>query len=328
MEYDLPVAQMARGDDIEGFYVLKSAFSKVANNGKPFLNLTLSDRTGAVDAKVWDYPGPIGAADEGKVVKIRGSVSEFRGALQVTVERIRLAGEDDRYDVTALVPTAPIDGEAMYASVEALLDSITDADYKAVCRELLRRYSETRRRHPISIAEGLSTREAFRKERAILQPLKERADYTINTGLLSTSQNKERICDLFNQNGGAKSAMRLTVMSFGFKFGIPPEADLVLDVRCLPNPFYVPELKHKTGLDEEVVDFVMSHPEAQELLKRYESFLEYALPLYVKEGKSQLTIAVGCTGGKHRSITFARKIAEYCEKLGYKPGIQHRDSVR
>ena len=144
---------------------------------------------------------------------------------------------------------------------------------------LMRRYSETRRRHPMSISDGLSTREAFRREREILQPLKDRADYTINTGLLSTSQNKERICNLFNQNGGAKSAMRLTVMSFGFKFGIPPEADLVLDVRCLPNPFYVPELKHKTGLDEEVVDFVMSHPEAQELLKRYESFLEYALPL-------------------------------------------------
>lgn len=102
---------------------------------------------------------------------------------------------------------------------------------------LMRRYSETRRRHPMSISDGLSTREAFRRERGILQPLKDRADYTINTGLLSTSQNKERICDLFNQNGGAKSAMRLTVMSFGFKFGIPPEADLVLDVRCLPNPF-------------------------------------------------------------------------------------------
>ena len=193
---------------------------------------------------------------------------------------------------------------------------------------LMRRYSETRRRHPISIAEGISTRDAFLKERQILQPLKERANYTINTGLLSTSQNKERICDLFLKNGGAKNAMRLTIMSFGFKFGLPPEADLVLDVRCLPNPFYVPELKHKTGLDQEVVDFVMSHPEAQELLHRYENFLQYALPLYVKEGKSQLTIAVGCTGGKHRSITFARKIAEYCEKLGYKPGIQHRDSVR
>ena len=193
---------------------------------------------------------------------------------------------------------------------------------------LMRRYSETRRRHPISIAEGISTRDAFLKERQILQPLKERANYTINTGLLSTSQNKERICDLFMKNGGAKNAMRLTIMSFGFKFGLPPEADLVLDVRCLPNPFYVPELKHKTGLDQEVVDFVMSHPEAQELLHRYENFLQYALPLYVKEGKSQLTIAVGCTGGKHRSITFARKLAEYCIALGYEPGVQHRDAVR
>ena len=103
--------------------------------------------------------------------------------------------------------------------------------------------------------------------------------------------------------------MRLTIMSFGFKFGVPADSDLVLDVRCLPNPFYVPELKFKTGLDQE-------------------AFLEYALPLYVKEGKSQLTIAVGCTGGKHRSITFARKIAEYCEKLGYQPGVQHRDASR
>ena len=193
---------------------------------------------------------------------------------------------------------------------------------------LMRRYSETRRRHPISISEGLSTREAFLKERQILEPLRVRADYTINTALLSTAQNKERICDLFLKNGGAKSAMRLTIMSFGFKFGLPPEADLVLDVRCLPNPFYVPALKHKTGLDQEVVDFVMSHPEAKQLLERYELFLQVALPLYVREGKSQLTIAVGCTGGKHRSITFARKIAEYCESLGYEPGVQHRDAMR
>ena len=193
---------------------------------------------------------------------------------------------------------------------------------------LMRRYSETRRRHPISIAEGISTRDAFLKERQILQPLKERANYTINTGLLSTSQNKERICDLFMKNGGAKNAMRLTIMSFGFKFGLPPEADLVLDVRCLPNPFYVPELKHKTGLDQEVVDYVMNSEASQELLRRYESMLEYALPLYVKEGKSQLMIAVGCTGGKHRSITFARKIGEFCEKLGYAPSVQHRDVNR
>ena len=193
---------------------------------------------------------------------------------------------------------------------------------------LMRRYSETRRRHPISIAEGISTRDAFLKERQILQPLKERANYTINTGLLSTSQNKERICDLFMKNGGAKNAMRLTIMSFGFKFGLPPEADLVLDVRCLPNPFYLPELKHKTGLDQDVVDYVMDSEDSRELLRRYEHMLEFALPLYVKEGKSQLMIAVGCTGGKHRSITFARKIGEFCEKLGYAPSVQHRDVNR
>ena len=122
--------------------------------------------------------------------------------------------------------------------------------------------------------------------------------------------------------------MRLDRDVLWIQFGIPPEADLVLGCALLPNPFYVPELKHKTGLDQDVVDFVMSHPEAQELLKRYENFLQYALPLYVKEGKSQLTIAVGCTGGKHRSITFARKIAEYCTQLGYEPGVQHRDAKR
>ena len=182
-----------------------------------------------------------------------------------------------------------------------------------------------RRRHPISIAEGLSTRDAFLKERQILEPLRSRANYTINTALLSTAQNKERICDLFLKNGGAKSAMRLTIMSFGFKFGLPPEADLVLDVRCLPNPFYVPELKHKTGLDQEVVDFVMNHPESKQLLDRYEQFLQVALPLYVKEGKSQLTIAVGCTGGKHRSVTIARELAQHLTAKGLRVITTHRD---
>ena len=161
-----------------------------------------------------------------------------------------------------------------------------------------------------------------------MKPLQERADYVINTALLSTAQNKERICDLFAKNGGAKGAMRLTVMSFGFKFGIPPEADLVLDVRCLPNPFYDEALRPLTGLDAPVRDYVMEKEETQGFVSRFTDLIDYLLPLYSKEGKSQLMIAVGCTGGKHRSITFARKIAEYCEKLGYKPGIQHRDSVR
>lgn len=193
---------------------------------------------------------------------------------------------------------------------------------------LQRRYKETRRRHPMSIAQGLSTAEALEKERRILRPLAERADYLIDTSWLSTAQNRERVVSMFSPGGSVNDAMALTVVSFGFKFGLPKEADIVFDVRCLPNPFYVPELKHKTGLDQEVVDYVMRAPESQELLRRIESLLEYALPLYVKEGKSQLMIAVGCTGGKHRSITFARQIGAFCEQKGYHPSIQHRDATR
>ena len=122
--------------------------------------------------------------------------------------------------------------------------------------------------------------------------------------------------------------MVLNIVSFGFKYGLPKEADIVLDVRCLPNPFYVPELKPLTGLDQAVVDYVMGFEESKELLRRIQSMLEYSLPLYVKEGKSQLTIAVGCTGGKHRSITFARMIGKFCEEQGYHPALHHRDAGR
>ncbi|MCI2046663.1 MAG: RNase adapter RapZ [Faecalibacterium sp.] len=193
---------------------------------------------------------------------------------------------------------------------------------------LQRRYKETRRRHPISISMGISTAEAIERERKILRPLQERANYQLDTSMLSTAQNRERIVSMFMQGGSVGDAMALTVMSFGFKYGLPKDADLVFDVRCLPNPFYVPELKEKTGMDKEVADYVMSFEESREFLHRLESLLEYALPLYVKEGKSQLMIGVGCTGGKHRSITFARLIGEFCQKLGYHPSIQHRDALR
>ena len=221
-------------------------------------------------------------------------------------------------------------------SSEQLEQALSDLDAKQFEYEILfldandaviqRRYKETRRQHPITIAQKVPITEAIHRERALLQPLRDRAKYVIDTSLLSTAQNKERVCSLFLDKG--ESPMALTVVSFGFKYGLPQEADLVLDVRCLPNPFYVPELKHKTGLDAEVYDYVMSFPEAQELLHRYENFLAYALPLYIKEGKSQLMIAVGCTGGKHRSITFARKIAEFCQKQGYAPAVLHRDAAR
>ena len=221
-------------------------------------------------------------------------------------------------------------------SAEELKEALADLDAKKIEYDILfldandtviqRRYKETRRQHPITIAQKVPITEAIRRERALLQPLRDKAKYVIDTSLLSTAQNKERVCSLFLDKG--ESPMALTVVSFGFKYGLPQEADLVLDVRCLPNPFYVPELNHKTGLDADVYDYVMSFPEAQELLHRYENFLAYALPLYIKEGKSQLMIAVGCTGGKHRSITFARKIAEFCQKQGYDPSVLHRDAAR
>lgn len=219
---------------------------------------------------------------------------------------------------------------------EQLEEALADLDAKKIEYEILfldannhtiqRRYKETRRQHPISLTDHVSIEEAIERERRLLQPLRNRAKYVIDTSLLNVAQNKERVCSLFLDKG--KSPMALTVVSFGFKYGLPQEADLVLDVRCLPNPFYVPELKNLTGMDRAVVDYVMAAPESQELLRRYESMLEYALPLYVKEGKSQLMIAVGCTGGKHRSITFARKIGEFCQKLGYEPSVQHRDAKR
>ena len=210
-------------------------------------------------------------------------------------------------------------------SIEKLQEALADLDEKKIDYDILfldandaaiqRRYKETRRQHPLAAAEKIPITEAIARERRLLQPLRDKAKYVIDTSLLSAAQNRERVCSLFLDKG--ESPMELMVV-----------ADLVLDVRCLPNPFYVPELKHKTGLDQEVVDYVMASEESQELLHRYEYMLEYALPLYVKEGKSQLMIAVGCTGGKHRSITFARKIGEFCKKLGYAPSVQHRDVNR
>ena len=241
---------------------------------------------------------------------LQGENQLSRVAVVLDVRGLRTARDVDK--ALAALDEKQVDCEILF------LDA-----YDEVIR---RRYKETRRQHPLTISEGLPIREAIARERQMLTPLRERAKYVIDTSMLTTAQNRERVCSLFLNKG--QTGMSLMVVSFGFKYGVPQEADLVFDVRCLPNPFYVPELKNLTGLDQPVVDYVMQSPESQEFLRRIESFLEYALPLYVKEGKSQLMIAVGCTGGKHRSITFARKIGEFCQKLGYAPSVQHRDAKR
>ena len=188
---------------------------------------------------------------------------------------------------------------------------------------LLKRYKETRRMHPLSpngrVEEGIN------KEREILRETKQKADYVIDTSNLLTRELKEEIDHIFVRNEEYNSLM-ISLLSFGFKNGIPADADLVFDVRFLPNPFYIDELKHKTGNDTEVQDYVMSFPEATVFLEKLMGMLDFLIPNYIKEGKHQLVIGIGCTGGKHRSVTLANELYARMKDHGnYGVKLYHRD---
>lgn len=188
---------------------------------------------------------------------------------------------------------------------------------------LLKRYKETRRLHPLS-PEG-RVQEGILREREILKGIREQADYIIDTSHLLTRELKEEIDDIFVRNKEYNSLI-VTILSFGFKKGIPADADLVFDVRFLPNPFYVDELKYKTGNDKEVQDYVMAFPEAGDFLQKLTGMLDFLIPNYVKEGKHQLVIGIGCTGGKHRSVTLANALFAAMKDHGtYGVKLYHRD---
>ena len=190
---------------------------------------------------------------------------------------------------------------------------------------LERRYSATRRKHPLA-EPGKSTRDAIREEQQMLKPLMDIADYQIDTSEFTLTQLRNRVLDILS----IKSRDQITVYceSFGYKYGIPSDSDLVFDVRCLPNPFYVDELKHRTGLEKNVQDYVFSTEEATKFLDQLKGFLDIALPMYEKEGKSQLVISFGCTGGKHRSVTLCEKISDYLRDMGYTAERIHRDITK
>lgn len=188
---------------------------------------------------------------------------------------------------------------------------------------IVRRYKETRRKHPLDEISDGNIRNAIATERAMLVPIKEQADFYIDTSLTTANTFKQRMYSLFLENG--EDYLRIDVCSFGFKYGTMSEADLVFDVRCLPNPFYIPELKEKTGLNKEVYDYVLSFDEAVELLDKLKDLLDLLIPLYKREGKSQLIIAFGCTGGKHRSVTYAEAVGRYLQTKYGKLRITHRD---
>lgn len=191
---------------------------------------------------------------------------------------------------------------------------------------LVARYKESRREHPLS-GDNVTLMEAIQGEREMLQPLRETANYVIDTSTLKVRMLQKKLQAIVMADKPAVEAapLRIEVMSFGFKRGLPRQADLVLDVRFLPNPFYIQELCRHSGLDEDVRDFVMEHPVTQEFMKRETDMLDFLLPHYMEEGKHRLVIAVGCTGGAHRSVAIAEAISAYLRVKGYRVDTNHRD---
>jgi UPF0042 nucleotide-binding protein len=249
--------------------------------------------------------------------------------LMVPFIRIASAGSPDIYSKIALgidIRSGLTDGE--------MKDALAFLDQAGIRYEILfldagddviiRRYKETRRTHPLAGRTG-SIEEGICLERQQIRFMRERADYIINTSKLLTRELKKEVVRIFVEDKSYKS-LYITVQSFGFKYGIPVDSDLVVDVRFLPNPYYVPELKPLTGNDKPIIDYVLSQKQTGEFLKRYTELLSFLIPNYIAEGKNQLVISVGCTGGRHRSVVLANEI--YCilaQNTEYGVRIEHRD---
>lgn len=189
---------------------------------------------------------------------------------------------------------------------------------------LVSRYKETRRKHPL--ATDRTTLDGIRTEREMLKDLKSRAQLRIDTSHTTPRQLRQKIMDEFRSS--QDQTFRVEVMSFGFKYGIPIDADIVMDVRFLPNPHYIDELRPLTGMDAPVYDYMMKQPETEKFYGHFMNLLRFCLPGYKKEGKSSVTIAIGCTGGKHRSVSLARRVAKELENEQYEVNITHRDARR
>ena len=241
------------------------------------------------------------------------------------------AGGSGRYDRVALV--YDVRTASSFAELFDVLDKLRAME--GACRMLfleaepevsIKRYKETRRRHPLADQTD-SLEEAVRRERELMQPVRERADHIIDTSRTSTAQLRGELLRLFG-DPEEKGGMTVSVTSFGFKYGLPLDADLVFDVRFMPNPFYIEELRPQTGLDQAVSDYVFSFQQTQGYLKRLEELLAFSLPLYAEEGKTSLVIAVGCTGGHHRSVAVTHALAEFISGQGYQVSENHRDMNR
>ena len=238
------------------------------------------------------------------------------------------AGTERRYKRVAFVvdSRSNCDFPALLEDVESIKKSGMSVKILFLdCADnvLINRQKESRRRHPLE-REDLPLAAAITEERLQLSAMKERADYVLDTTATAIADFKSYMRSLFGEEG-SQSGMLITVSTFGFKHGLPYDSDLVFDVRCLPNPFYQEELRHKTGLDDPVRDYVFSFQESRGLLEQIRGFLRYTLPLYAGEGKTELVVAIGCTGGHHRSVAMTHAAAEFCRELGYPTREVHRD---
>lgn len=209
------------------------------------------------------------------------------------------------------------------SELEKIADKFEVLFLEATDEVLVKRYKETRRNHPLALEGRIDA--GIRKERKLLAELKKKSNYILDTSSMLTRELRKELEEIFVNNREFKNLF-VNVLSFGFKYGIPSDADLVFDVRFLPNPYYIPELKNKTGNDREVQDYVMSSDCSKEFLEKLVSMIKFLIPNYIQEGKNQLVIAIGCTGGKHRSVTFANKLYEALLNQGdYGIKVEHRD---
>ena len=230
------------------------------------------------------------------------------------------------YDVRALEP---------FEELFHVLDVLREMDCKcqllfleASCETIIKRFKETRRMHPL-IGKAGSIEKAVLQEIELLRVVRERADIVLNTTTFPIAKLRSELRALFDSDGVSRNDLQVNVVSFGFKHGIPIEADLVFDVRFMPNPFYIEELRDKTGMDAEVYDYVMSFQQTKTFLEKLKDMVKYLLPLYSEEGKSMLVIAIGCTGGHHRSVSIARALTAYINTLdGFSATENHRDMTR
>ena len=242
------------------------------------------------------------------------------------------AGGSQRYDKVALVydvRTANSPTE-LFDVLDALKHSGGECSLlflEAEPETIIKRYKETRRRHPL-MKQADSLEKAVLEERDMMAPLRQRADYIIDTTHLSTAQLRGELLRNFGSGTAEKEGMTVSVTSFGFKHGLPMEADLVFDVRFMPNPYYIQELREKTGLDRAVSDYVFSFQQTHDYMAKLRDLLAFTLPLYAEEGKTELVIAVGCTGGHHRSVAVTHALAGDIRDLGYRVRENHRDMNR